>query len=161
MSPAWETELADFLQLLSGVQDELFELLNQKRACLARGDVAGLEQLQPREAELADKLEACQRQRLEVLDEAGRQGQSAPDLRTLGRFVSGARRHDFSDRITQASRRMRLLQHQSLANWVAAQRSLLHVAQLVEIIATGGRTRPTYGKGEPALPGGSFVDQAV
>lgn len=161
MSPGWETELADFLQQLSSVQDELFELLSHKRACLARGDAAGLEQLQPRESELVGKLEECQQQRLDLLDRAKQQGQPVADLRSLSRFASGAQRRELPERVTQAARRMRLLQHQSLANWVAAQRSLLHVAQLVEIIATGGKSRPTYGKGEPALPGGSFVDQAV
>jgi hypothetical protein len=43
---------------------------------------------------------------------------------------------------------MRVLQHHSLANWVLAQRRLLHVAQSLEIIATGGRMRPTYGDTE-------------
>jgi hypothetical protein len=41
--------------------------------------------------------------------------------------------------------RMRVLQHHSLVNWVLAQRALLHVSQLLEIIATGGRTQPNYG----------------
>lgn len=161
MNPPWESELAEFLRQLTSVQDELFELLSEKRGCLARGDAQGLERLQPREAELVARLEDCQRQRLDLLDDARRQGQSAPDVRALGRLASGPLRQELPDRITQAARRMRLLQHQSLANWVAVQRSLLHVAQLVEIIATGGKSRPTYGNGEPALPGGSFVDQAV
>ena len=55
--------------------------------------------------------------------------------------------------------RMDLLQHHSLANWVLAQRSLLHISQLLEIIATGGRLRPTYGKSEPVLARGALVDQ--
>jgi hypothetical protein len=53
---------------------------------------------------------------------------------------------------------MRLLQHHSLANWVLAQRSLLHVAQMLEIIATGGRLQPTYGNGESSMSGGALVD---
>ena len=31
--------------------------------------------------------------------------------------------------------------------WVAVQRTVLHLSQMLEIIATGGRTQPTYGKG--------------
>jgi hypothetical protein len=54
---------------------------------------------------------------------------------------------------------MRLLQHQSLANWVLAQRSLLHVSQLIEIIATGGRMQPTYGDKESVHARGSLVNQ--
>ena len=47
----------------------------------------------------------------------------------------------------EAAERSRLLQHQSLTNWVLVQRSLLHLSQLIEIIATGGRPKPTYGNG--------------
>ena len=54
---------------------------------------------------------------------------------------------------------MRLLQNQSITNWVLAQRSLLHVSQLLEIIATGGRLQPTYGEGETVHSVGSLVNQ--
>jgi hypothetical protein len=54
---------------------------------------------------------------------------------------------------------MRLLQHQSLTNWVLAQRAVLHVSQLLEIIATGGRLQPTYGDGDTLHNRGSLVDQ--
>lgn len=161
MNAAWETDLADYLQQLSCVQDELFELLSAKRRCLALGDAAGLDALHPRESEIVTKLDDCQQRRLDLLAAAESAGQSATTLRRLTGVLSLQRRHELRDGLTQAARRMRLLQHQSLANWVAVQRSLLHVAQLVEIVATGGRARPTYGKGEPASPGGSFVDQAV
>jgi hypothetical protein len=53
---------------------------------------------------------------------------------------------------------MRLLQNQSITNWVLAQRSLLHVSQLLEIIATGGRLQPTYGEGETVNAVGSLQD---
>ena len=53
---------------------------------------------------------------------------------------------------------MRILQHHSLANWVLAQRSLLHVSQLLEIIATGGRMQPTYGDSESVHARGSLVN---
>jgi hypothetical protein len=54
---------------------------------------------------------------------------------------------------------MRLLQHHSLTNWVLAQRSLLHITQLLEIVATGGRLQPTYGKGASSHARGALVDQ--
>ncbi len=44
---------------------------------------------------------------------------------------------------------------------VAAQRTVLHLSQLLEIIATGGRAQPTYGKGRSADCGGALLDQAV
>jgi hypothetical protein len=53
------------------------------------------------------------------------------------------------------------LQHQSLTNWVLVQRTLLHLSQLIEIIATGGRLKPTYGKGSDHQAGGALVDRAA
>ncbi len=60
-----------------------------------------------------------------------------------------------------ASEQSRLLQHQSLANWVFVQRTLLYLARLLEIIATGGRSEPTYGRAESTRSGGALVDQAA
>ena len=54
--------------------------------------------------------------------------------------------------IREAANRSQFLQHQSLTNWVVVQRSLLHLSQLIEIIATGGRPKPTYGKGSGSNP---------
>ncbi len=61
--------------------------------------------------------------------------------------------------IRDARARARLLQHQSLTNWVFVQRTLIHLSQMLEIIATGGRLHPTYGKGDTADTSGNLVDQ--
>jgi hypothetical protein len=63
--------------------------------------------------------------------------------------------------IREATNRTRLLQHQSLTNWVLVQRSLLHLSQLIEIIATGGRLKPTYGNGSDRQSSGALVDRAA
>jgi len=54
-----------------------------------------------------------------------------------------------------------LLQHHSLVNWVVIQRTLLHLSQMLEIIATGGRLQPTYGKGESSTASGTLMDWAA
>ena len=61
----------------------------------------------------------------------------------------------------EATARMRLLQHHSLTNWVLVQRTLIHLSQMLEIIATGGRLKPTYGKDDSVNSGGFLVDQAA
>ena len=53
------------------------------------------------------------------------------------------------------------LQHECLTNWVLVQRTLLHLSQLIEIIATGGRMKPTYGNGSDRQDQGALVDRAV
>jgi hypothetical protein len=53
---------------------------------------------------------------------------------------------------------MRLLQHHSLTNWVVTQRTLIHLSQMIEIVATGGRMSSTYGRPESVATSGGFVD---
>ena len=55
--------------------------------------------------------------------------------------------------------RMRLLQTGLLTNWLLAQRTLLHISQLLEIIATGGRIQPTYVVSESVQSRGALLDQ--
>jgi hypothetical protein len=42
---------------------------------------------------------------------------------------------------------------------VLAQRTLIHLSQMLEIIATGGQMQPTYGKKESVGASGALVDQ--
>jgi flagellar biosynthesis/type III secretory pathway chaperone len=115
--------------------------------------------LEPREAELMGRLAQCQQRRSELLAAANDQGQPGENLRKLVSHRRGGKPSPLENRVKEAAARTRLLQHQSLANWVLAQRSLLHVSQLLEIIATGGRMQPTYGDKESLHARGSLVNQ--
>lgn len=161
MSYEWETEVAALLTELSAAQDDLFDVLAKKRSLLASADVAGLDALAEREHLLIARLQACQDRRAELLKHAAAQGLASDSIRTLTRNMTGAKRQELSAKVAQAASRARLLQHQSLTNWVITQRALIHLSQMLEIIATGGRPRPTYGK-ETANPNsGTLVDQAA
>jgi hypothetical protein len=157
----WEAEIGRFLTQLSGVQQELLDVLADKRRMLAAFDVAGLESLLPREQELAERLADCQRQRCELLQRAAEANLAASDLRSLSATLPAAQRRSLEQPTREAALRARLLAHQGLSNWVAVQRTLLHLSQLLEIIATGGRLKPTYGKEHTSTASGSFVDQAA
>ena len=158
---AWESQLAALLDELSSVQSELLEVLQTKQQALARADVVQLVDLHPREAQLADRLAQCHRRRAELLSAARQNGIAAENLEILASRAGPDNAGNLGNRVKQAAARMRLLQHQSLANWVLAQRALLHVAQVLEIIATGGRLQPTYGDKElPAARGVLVHDEA-
>ena len=161
METAWETELADLLNELSSTQDELFDVLQQKRKFLMSADTAGMQSLQSRERDIVSRLEACQRQRAELLARGGQDGLPSDSVRSLAAALPNSARRELSKRVDDAARRASMLSHQSLTNWVLVQRSLIHLSQLLEIIATGGRPRPTYGKGESAPTSGSLVDRAA
>ncbi len=157
----WDEHLAALLEDLSQVQDELLQVLAQKRRCMAAGDAGGMRALQPAEEAVSQRLQQCHDRRAQLLAEAARQGLPGD---SLGQLATAIQRHGGGDRcrdVKQLSARMRLLQHQSLTNWVLAQKALLHLAQMLEIIATGGRLQPTYGRDTSLHARGSLVDQEV
>lgn len=154
----WESELADLLAELTSVQTELLQVLEAKRECMGAGDLRGTEELRPRAQELLARLQAWHDRRLELLQSVGQRDVPGASLGKLARRATKENRDKLARQVKEAALRMRLLQHHSLTNWVLAQRTLLHVAQMLEIIATGGRLQPTYGKGDSSLSGGALVD---
>jgi flagellar biosynthesis/type III secretory pathway chaperone len=155
----WEAAISGLLAELSSVQTELLETLDRKRAALAAANLEQLAELQPQAEALVQRLEQCQRRRAELLEQARREGLPGASVSKLATRVSGGKGGKLGQQVKQSAARMRLLQHHSLANWVLAQRSLLHVSQLLEIVATGGRLQPTYGDTEAVQAGGGLVNE--
>lgn len=159
-SQSWEDQLAELLGLLSNTQGELLQLLQEKRERLQQVDQPGLAAIAPREQELLEKLQHCHAERQKLLERAGAQGLPSGDLQSLSRVLPDETKQ-LRSQIREARTRARLLQHQSLTNWVLVQRTLLHLSQMLEIIATGGRPDPTYGQGEHRAASGSLMDHAA
>ncbi len=157
----WESELASLLTELMSVQDELFTFLAEKRRLLLEMDVAQLDRLEPAGQQLMSRLQNCHDRRGELLALAASESRPATNLRMLAKSLPAEERVRVEGHVFEATKRARLLQHQSFANWVFVQRSLIHLARLLEIIATGGRSEPTYGREELLRTGGSLVDQAA
>ena len=155
----WEAEISGLLDELSSVQADLLDVLAKKRDALATANVEVLASLQPVEQELGSRLEHCQARRAELLAAARQEGLPGESVSKLAMRVGGGKRGKLGRQVKDSAARMRLLQHHSLANWVLAQRSLLHVSQLLEIIATGGRMQPTYGDKESVHARGGLVNQ--
>ena len=156
-----EGDIAGLLSELAGVQGDLLELLSSKRSLIAAGDGAALAAFGGREQGLIDRLQACQQRRQQLLDQAATQGRPADSIHSLAKSLPADRRSRMQTEIEAARHRSRLLQHDCLTNWVLVQRTLLHLSQLIEIIATGGRMQPTYGSGSERPNNGSLVDRAV
>lgn len=155
----WETELAELLNELSVVQDELLRVLRAKRECMAKRDAVGMNSLQASEANLGERLQACHDRRAALLVAARESGVECDSLGKLAKQLPAGKRDTLGKQVKEAALRSRLMQHESLTNWVVAQRTMLHLSQLIEIIATGGRLKPTYGKNNAALARGALVDQ--
>jgi hypothetical protein len=124
-------------------------------------DTAAMAAVQPREEELGRRLQACHDRRRDLLARAEREGLPAASVGQLATAIAPDERQHWRQEVQQTAQSLRLLQHECLTNFVFAQRTWLHLAQLLEIIATGGRMRPTYGKGDTALARGALVDEAA
>jgi len=157
----WEADLTTLLDELSNVQTELLDVLAAKRDSMACNDMQQMLELHPRAEALCERLRSCHQRREHLLVAAKEQGIPAENLGNIASTLSNARRGKVTKQMTAASARMRLLQHQSLANWVLAQRTILHLSQLLEIVATGGRMQPTYSRDEPSDSRGALVDKEV
>lgn len=154
-----EQEVVALLSELSNVQDELLSVLDEKRKGLGRGDLAAVNEIQVREESLLARLTACQQRRQEVLQHAQSQGLPSQNLGELATSVEHGSSHNLRNQVKDANSRMRLLQTGLLTNWLLAQRTLLHISQLLEIIATGGRIQPTYVMSEAVQARGALLDQ--
>jgi hypothetical protein len=143
------------------VQKALLDTLHEKRRLLVANDQEALAAIAPREQQLIERLQACHNHRQQLLSRAAADGLPADSICSLSNKLPGDTRGRMQASIREAEERSRILQHQSLTNWVLVQRTLLHLSQMIEIIATGGRPRPTYGKGSDRAPSGALVDRAA
>lgn len=105
------------------------------------------------------RLEGCLQRREELLVRASAERRPAQNLEKLAGSLPRSHREQLGKQVKLAKSQARLLQHQALTNWVVIQRCLLHLSQLLEILATGGRPEPTYGKDHSSLNCGALVDQ--
>jgi hypothetical protein len=161
MDAAWDSQLATFLSDLSSVQDASLELLTRKRKLLVESDRQGLLALGAEEQQLIERLQGCLKRREELLRQAAGQGLPAESIRSLAGALPKAQRVPLTAEIQKATAQARLLQHHSLTNWLLVQRTLIHLSQMLEIIATGGHLRPTYGKAPLDSNHGTLLNQVV
>lgn len=142
MHEEWERELAAFLEELSAIQGRVIDLLTRKQRLLAAADGEGLAAIAPEEAEIEDQLKRCLGRRAELLEKAGHQGLPADRITNLAVALGPNRR--LRQQLAETAHKVRLMQIHNLTNWMLNQRALIHLSQLTEIIATGGRRHPTY-----------------
>ena len=145
-----ELDIAALLEDISSAQQDMLDHLDQKFTALKHRDVTALQDLQKHEEDLLRKLSQCQNRRLELIDNANENEHKGKTLAEITQSLSSENSLNLTQKIKQTEHQNKLLKHQGLTNWILAQRSLVHVTQILEIIATGGKMRPTYEKREMA-----------
>jgi hypothetical protein len=159
MPSSLESDVAVLLTDLLAGQNDLMEILARKRALLGTVDHAGLAAITADEQRLLGTLQDCLRRRELLLTQAATDGLPSTSLQALAKALPPASAAGLNRQIAAAGAKARLLQHQSLINWIVVQRTLIHLSQLLEIIATGGRLQPTYGVIGEGCAHGVLVDQ--
>lgn len=157
----WETELAQLLSRLSDAQQQLLTLLDRKRVYLMKRDTVSLSALVPEEERLCTELQACHDRRQQLLEQASADGKPSDSIRSLAEALPTGESQSLKRSLDETNRRSRLLRHHCVAQWVTVQRTMLHLSHMIEIIASGGQLKPTYGKGGTAANSGALMDQAV
>lgn len=157
----WESEIASLLSQLSGTQQKLLKLLSDKRELLIKRDHVGLRQLTTQEQQLCEELQACHLRRQDLLEKAEQAGLPSDSMQSLANALPGETADTLEKPFAESREQSHLLRHHSISQWVVVQRTLLHLSQLLEIIATGGQGQSTYGREETSASSGRLMDQAV
>lgn len=152
-----ETQIARLLDRLTGIQSQLLDVLKAKRAAMVSGNIQEQRRLLGEEAEIYASLSQVNEDRREILERAHSAGLEGKTLQDVSLRLPEPQGTELSRRLGEAGKVTQSLRLEQLTNWVADQQCLLHVSQLLEIIATGGRIRPTYGKSEYGMRG-SLLD---
>ncbi|MGL4943831.1 MAG: flagellar export chaperone FlgN [Thermoguttaceae bacterium] len=159
-TPNFETEIAAFLQRLAVVQDDALSVLQRKQKMLVAADAEALQQILIEEERLMARLESVLAERQTILEKARDFGIACESLETLSETFP--KRSDVRREIHNSVYRTRLIQYQSLTNWVLTQRSLLCVNQMLDIIAGGGKASPVYSHDKKRdHPGGNIAINRV
>lgn len=161
METTLEVKVAKLLSDILATQDDLLQLLSKKRELLMAKDMKGLESILPEEERLASMLQDSIVRRGELLKEAKMEGMRGTSLQSIARSLPPEQRGDLDEKLGKARAKARLLKCQSLTSWIVVQKTLLHLSQMIEVIATGGQNSPTYNDKELVGSSGGLVDRAA
>lgn len=154
----WEADVSNLLTELAETQQELLDVLSYKGRQLAGKQEFSAADAD-REIKLLERLHECHGRRAEMLRAAREHGKPTTSLKAIAEgFPQAETRAQFKSRFQQAEQQSKLIQHRCLTQWLVAQRTLIHLSQLLEILATGGREQPTYGTGSVSSPKGGLMD---
>lgn len=156
-----ENETAVFLQELSDVQADLLNVLHRKREQMVANDIEGMQETMTGEQALLDRLEQLRDSRQILLNNARGKGLPADSMQSLAQALDtdNTQTGGLTQKAHSARDAMRHIQNETLANFVLAQQTVLHLSQLLQIIATGGKIKPTYEAENASNQGGTLVDQ--
>ncbi len=162
MSSSLLTQIKHFLTRLDPTQNALLDLFRQKRAAIAEARADDLVRLADTEAELIRQMQAHLAMRREILNQADHAGFRAGNLKDLVGAIGGDERHSLIESIDAARHKALSIRNESWVQWIASQRALLYLGELLELIAHCGQKAPTYSiDGHGPSTGGAILDASI
>lgn len=158
----WQTELTVFLNELESAQENALKVLRRKQVSLANANVKEMQTIADEESAAVERLDVCLQRRERLLAEAAKNNMPSDTIENLCK--SQPQTTNLTKRIKKSKHNSRLIQYQSLTNWVLTQRSVIHLNQLIELIKNKGKKSPTYNKNkQKSNPdnGGNLVDKVA
>uniref|UniRef100_A0A7C2PHP2 Flagellar protein FlgN n=1 Tax=Schlesneria paludicola TaxID=360056 RepID=A0A7C2PHP2_9PLAN len=160
MSSTWLDDVERFVDVLEATQQELLATLRLKRRALASADAADLQRLNVAAAEVAQRLKALTAWRTRLLDDAGLEGQPAATLSDVLAQRATLRPETLRARLEAVQLRFGEARREAWIQWIVAQRAGGCYADILDLIARGGKRSPVYGD-MPGGSGGVMIDTAV
>ncbi len=164
MTSAWLDELTRFTQVLDQSQQALLTVLRQRRQALHGATVLELERFNEAGRQSAQRLQVLGVWRQRLIADARQAGEDGATLvEILAHEVTPAT-EALRGRLLLLQRRFVEVQREAWIEWVVTQRSSAYYAEVLEMIAHGGRTSPVY-TDQPLAPqsshGGVMLDAAA
>lgn len=161
MNAAWLDEVAHFADLLDHSQQALLAVLRQRRRALAAGNTLEIERCNEAGRQAAHQLQVLSAWRQRLLDDAVRLGASGGTLvDVLGeRITVDAER--LRGRLQQLQQRFDEVRREAWTEWVITHRVTSYYAEVLDLIAHGGRLPLVYGDDRLSSSGGVVLDAAA
>ena len=158
----WEKDLTCFVRELDSMQKEVLDVLERNQKLLTKVDAKGIEKISQEELQITEKLQTCLVKREKLLQYAKAEQLPSENLESLAKHVIPDRKSEFYKLFEQVKHQTRHIHLYGMTNWIITQKSINHTSQMLEIIATGGRGKPTYTRKHNrhvGVTGGAIVDK--
>ena len=151
-----------FLRQLEVLQEELSDVMAQKRTAMTELESDELTKVCQQEQTLITRLQRLLHERHKILEFAKRRQLPTESLWHLVQAVADDQREEMQQRIELAQERAVQLRHESWVHWIISHRSYNHYTELIDLIAHCGQQSPTYQEGDDkATAGGAILDTSI